>query len=129
MELGSTQVRLWYEESGSLSQDISPPAKFEAWNMIIGGGVPEIANDALFTVEVLSGGHEGYTNGPLALTARKANGKVLASRNIRSILTSKKGRAVKGLWVPNIGCAGDVTFEAKLGSMRRSVKMSFPCGE
>lgn len=129
VHLDRPQVRLWYEESGRLSEDIAPPKTLTLWNTIIGeGDVEENANDALFTVHVRTTGEQNVDQ-PLLLTATDKAGKTLAQRTFKSILTSKEGDAVLPLWVRDIGCAGTVVFSARIGTERQSFSIDFPCGE
>ena len=127
--LANPAVRLWYEETGRLSQNIVQIRDFNLWNSIIGeGSAEENANDALFTVEVRTNGQQNV-DGPLTLSAQDSNGKVLASRTIRSLLTSDVGRMNAALWVRDVGCAGAVTFSASLGASRQRAVLNFNCGE
>ncbi|MGE3692198.1 MAG: hypothetical protein AB7F98_12555 [Novosphingobium sp.] len=127
--LANPSVRLWYEGTGRLSDNIAPPREFPLWNTIIGAGAAEEnANDALFTVEVRTRGQQNVSQ-PLALTATDARGKVLASRTLRGVLTSEAGRMTAALWVRDIGCAGAVTFVAQMGTRRQTVRLDFDCGE
>lgn len=65
--ISNPSVRLWYEETGRLSDDIAPPREFNLWNTIIGeGDAEEHANDALFTVELHSDGEQNIAQ-PLTL--------------------------------------------------------------
>ncbi|OHB30102.1 MAG: hypothetical protein A2790_05010 [Phenylobacterium sp. RIFCSPHIGHO2_01_FULL_69_31] len=128
--LGALQVRLWYEATGNLSENIAPPASFAAWNIIIAeGDAREVANDALFTVDVISNRGAAHIDTPLKLTVRNARGRVLASKTIATTLTSTTGRAVKGLWLSEVGCAGSLTFEARLGASRKQATIDLRCGE
>jgi hypothetical protein len=130
IELGAIQVRLWYEGTGRLSENIAPPVSFDAWNTIIGeGAAAENADDALATVEILSGGHEANVPGPLIIEARDYRGRIVARRVVTNLLTSRAGRAVRGLWLQEVGCAGIIRVSARLGPMQRSVQISLPCGE
>lgn len=130
VDLGAVEVRLWYEETGRLSDNIAPPAAFAAWNTIIGSGqAAEIANDVLMTVEVTSGARAAYIDTPLVLEVWSRAGERLASRRVSGILTSEAGRAYKGLWVYDAGCAGALTFKATMGRVSRSVEVNFHCGE
>jgi len=129
-DLGPVEVRLWYEETGRLSENIAPPAEFAAWNTVIGSGqAAEIASDVLMTVEVTSGAREAYIDAPLVLEVWSRSGERLASRRVPGILTSEAGRAYKGLWVHDAGCAGALTFTATMGRLSRSVEVDFRCGE
>lgn len=123
------QVRLWYQETGRFSDNIAPPAEVILWNTIIGeGSAEEIADDVLFTAQVVTVGEENVTQ-PLLLTATDAFGRVLAQRRFDHILTSVAGYAVLPLWVEDIGCAGTVIFSARFGAESHSFPLQFACGE
>jgi len=127
--LENPSVRLWYEGTGHLSDSIATPRGFALWNIIIGGGdAKEHANDALFTVELRSHGEQNIAQ-PVLMTATTANGKLLAWRTVRHVLTSEAGRVVLPLWVSEVACAGRVLFVARYGAMTRSVTLNFACGE
>lgn len=127
--LANPSVRLWYEETGRLSDNIAPPRTFTLWNALIGeGDAEEHANDALFTVDLKSDGEQNVSQ-PLVLTATDAHGEVLAKRTFPSLLTSEAGSVTAPLWVHDVGCAGRVAFTAQLGSTRRTVTLDFNCGE
>ena len=127
--LENPTVRLWYEGTGHLSDNIATPRGFALWNVMIGGGdAKEHANDALFTVELRSKGEQNVVQ-PVLMTATTARGKLLARRTMRHVLTSEAGNVVLPLWVPDVGCAGRVLFVARYGAMKKSVALNFACGE
>lgn len=129
MHLGKPQVRLWYQETGRLSDDIAPPRDFVLWNTIIGEGeAEEAADDALFTIEVRTQGQQ-FVRRPLTLSAVDGRGKVLARRTYKSVLTSDAGKVVLPLWVRDVGCAGTVVFSAGIGVEQQSFTLEFACGE
>ena len=127
--LENPSVRLWYEGTGHLSDNIATPRGFALWNVIIGAGdAKEHANDAMFTVELRSHGEQNLVQ-PLLMTATTASGKLLARRTVRHVLTSEAGKVVLPLWVPDVGCAGRVLFVARYGVTTKSVTLNFACGE
>lgn len=127
--LANPSVRLWYEETGRLSDNIAPPRTFTLWNTIIGeGDAEEHANDALFTIDVKSDGEQNLAQ-PLTLSVTDSRGRVLAKRIVTSMLTSETGNVTLALWVRDVGCAGTVDFVAQMGTAKRSAKLSFDCGE
>lgn len=129
MHLGKPQVRLWYQETGRLSDDIAPPRDFVLWNTIVGEGeAEEAADDALFTIEVRTEGQQ-FVRRPLTLSAVDGRGKVLARRTYKSVLTSDTGKVVLPLWVRDVGCAGTVVFSAGTGVEQQSLTLEFACGE
>jgi hypothetical protein len=129
VQLNKLQVRLWYQETGRLSDNIAPPMTPTLWNTMIGEGqAEENANDVLFTAQILTDG-EQFVDKPAVLTATNAAGKVLAKRTFPSTLTGQAGGAVLPLWVEDIACAGVVVFSARIGSEKSSFSIDFACGE
>ena len=126
--VGAFKMQLYYENSGRLSKDISPPVEFTGWNTVIGeGSAEEAANDLLVTVEVRGGPGE-LIEQPLTLVAR-ARGKVLAQRKFDTLLTTVEGRTWKALWLNDVGCAGRVEVTATIGRSIRKSAISLDCGE
>ena len=128
-QLANPSVRLWYEGTGRLSDNIAPPRDFALWNAIIGEGTAEEnANDALFTVEIHANGEQNIAT-PLTMTATNSKGKILGQRIFSGFLTSHDGKVVAPLWIRNVGCAGRVNFSARFGRQKESVTLNFDCGE
>jgi hypothetical protein len=89
--LANPAVRLWYEETGRLSENILGANEFYLWNTMIGeGSAEEQANDALFTIDLRNDGQQNIPH-PLTLTATDESGKVLARRSFANLLTSEGG--------------------------------------
>lgn len=127
--LANPSVRLWYEETGKLSENLATSPNFTLWNTIIGeGDAEEQADEALFTVDLRTDGQQNIVQ-PLVLTATDAGGKVLGKRTFANLLTGEAGNLALPLWVEDIGCAGRVTFKAQFGADVRSVVLDFNCGE
>ena len=121
-------MQLYYENSGRLSKDISPPVEFSGWNTIIGeGSAEEAAGDLLVTVEVRGPPGE-FIEQPLTLVAR-AKGKVLAQRKFATLLTTAEGRTWKALWLSDVGCAGRIEVTATIGRAVKKSAISLDCGE
>ncbi|HEX8449117.1 MAG TPA: hypothetical protein VF652_05960 [Allosphingosinicella sp.] len=128
LRVGAFKMQLYYENSGRLSKDISPPVEFTGWNTIIGeGSAEEAANDLLVTVEV-KGPPGEFIEQPLTLVAR-SGGKVLAQRKFDSLLTTAEGRTWKALWLSDVGCAGRIEVTATIGKSTRKTQISLDCGE
>jgi hypothetical protein len=126
--VGAFKMQLYYEDSGRLSKDISPPVEFTGWNTIIGEGSAEgAANDMLVSVEVRGPPGE-HIEQPLTLVAR-AKGKVLGQRRFASVLTDVEGRTWKALWLSDVGCAGRIEVTAAIGKSTRKSAISLDCGE
>jgi hypothetical protein len=125
--VGAFRMHLFYEGSGRLSKDISPPVEFTGWNTIIGEGSAEEPASDLLTVEVRGAPGE-LIEQPLTLLAR-ARGKVLAQRRFDSLLTNVQGRTYKALWLADVGCAGRIEVTATIGRSTRKSALSLDCGE
>ena len=127
--LGDIRMHLFYQETGRLSPDISPPASdFAGFNVIIGGGgAEEAANDLVVVVELRTQGEQSIQR-PLTITAR-AGRRLLGQRRIDSMLTSDQGRVYLPLWLKDVGCAGPIRVEVSFGRERRSETLALNCGE
>jgi len=126
--LGDIRMHLFYQETGRLSPDISPPTEFVGWNTIIAGGsAEESADDLVVVVEVRAQG-EQFIQRPLTVTAR-AGRRVLAQRRFNSLRTSDQGRVYLPLWIKDAGCVGLIRVEVTFGRERKSESLNLPCGE
>ena len=128
--LGEIRMHLFYQETGRLSPDISPPASFAGWNVGIGeGDAEEAANDLLVVVEMRADG-EQFVEMPLRVVARGGEGnRILGERRWDSVLTSAGGRSYLPLYLRDVGCAGEIRVTATFGSANRSETLSLECGE
>jgi len=128
-QLGEIRMHLFYEATGRLSRDISPPNDFSGWNTIIGeGSAEEYADDLVVVVEVRTSGHH-FLETPLRIVARGRNNRIIAQRRFATTLTSGAGRAYRALWLNDVGCEGRVVVTASYGSQSRSETLSLDCGE
>lgn len=127
--LGEIRMHLFYQETGRLSRDISPPNSFTGANTIIGeGDAEESADDLVVAVELRSEGQRTIDE-PLHIAVRGEDGAVLAERRILSTMTSRQGRVWIPLWVPATGCAGALRVTATFGTQSASESISFYCNE
>ena len=128
--LGDIRMHLFYQETGRVSPDISPPASFTGWNTGIGeGDAEEAANDLLVVVEIRADG-EQFIETPLHVVARGGEGnRVLAERRWPSVLTSGAGRSYLPLYVRDVGCAGTLRVTATFGRATQSETLTLECGE
>ncbi|MEG3085640.1 hypothetical protein U1707_18520 [Sphingomonas sp. PB2P12] len=135
--LGDIEVRLFYKETGRLSEDIlSRKRDFVFHNTIIGeGDAVEAADDLLVSV-VLSSGKFGKpednqkgVQSPVELVARGANGKLLGRRVHPSVLTSFGGTETKTLWLNDVTCSGEITITATFAGQTKSTRFVMGCGE
>jgi hypothetical protein len=126
--IGDIRMHLFYQETGRLSPDISPPSEFVGWNTIIGeGSAEESAEDLLIVAELRTLGEQSL-RGPLTITAR-AGRRLLAQRRFDSILTSEQGRVFLPLWLKEVGCAGEIRVEVSYGRQRKGEALALNCGE
>lgn len=128
--LGDIRMHLFYQETGRLSPDISPPASFVGWNVAIGeGDAEEAANDLLVVVEVRANGQQ-FVETPVRVVARGSEGnRALGERRWDSVLTSDAGRAYLPFYLRDVGCAGEITVTVTFGSTSRSERLALECGE
>ena len=127
--IGDIRMHLFYEERGRLSDDVSPPRDFSAWNTTIGGGeAEEPANDLLIVTELITQGEQNVLT-PLRVVARGERGRVLAERRYENMLTSEAGRVYLPLWIRDAGCAGIITVTATFRDQSKSETLSLNCGE
>lgn len=137
IELGAIEARLFYKESGRLSDDIlARKEPFVFHNTIIGeGDAEEYADDLLISVTMSAGRfgapedkHKG-SDAQVVLVAHDAKGKVLGRRVHRSVLTGANGFERKVLWLNDVTCAGDVFITATFLNTRKTAKLTMGCGE
>ena len=129
VELGEIRMHLFYEHSGQLSDDISPPRDFAAWNTVTGGGeAGQPANDLLIVAELRTEGQQSIQS-PVRITASNERGRVLADRRFPDLFTSEAGRAYAPLWLPDAGCAGRIDVTVKFRNQIRTETLTLNCGE
>jgi hypothetical protein len=128
--LGKLEARLFYYQSGRLSDDLlAREEPFVGWNTVIGeGGADEAANDLLVVIGVSADG-ETFSDRPIELWVSDEDGKVLARRRFGSVLTGNNGAAKLPLWLNDVGCAGEITMRAKMGGEERTATLGLHCGE
>ncbi len=128
-ELGEIRMHLFYEETGRLSDDISPPRDFSAWNTVSGGGeAEEPANDLLIVAELRTEGQQSVRS-PLRVTARNAGGRLLGERRFVEMFTSEAGRVYLPLWIRDAGCAGIINVTATFRDRTSRESLTLNCGE
>lgn len=137
VELGDIEVRLFYKETGRLSEDILGRKKeFTFHNTIIGAGdAEESADDILVTVEMNAGkfgtpeDNHQFIDSPVEIVARDRTGKVLGRRVHQTVLTSNEGVEHKVLWLNDVTCAGEVTITATFAGKSKTARLEMGCGE
>ena len=124
------RAHLFYEYSGTLSEDILA-SKPVLWNTVIGEGeAAEPASDVLVVVE-MRGPYEGSTETPLIVEATAGQrGVILRTRRRFDHLYTEFGerRIARALWLRDMTCE-QVTIVATHGRDRREAVIPFHCGE
>jgi hypothetical protein len=129
LTIGAIEAKLWYEETGRLSENVIG-GDFILWNAIIGeGDAEEPASDMLVTVQVVSAQGERLVAIPLVLEMIDEDGEVLERREKDSLFISTAGQTVEGFWLQDRTGEGPVQFRATLGDQSRSVAVDFSGGE
>jgi hypothetical protein len=135
LTIARIEARLFYEETGRLSDELLHRSKpFSGWNTIIGeGDAEEHADDLLVTVRMEpSGGaaqDQKSVDAPLTLSAYDRRGKLIGQRTYDHLLTSDVGRVSKPLWLPSVGCIGDLRIVAGYNGEQKSAVLTLGCGE
>lgn len=127
--LEAVTMRLAYEGTGTLSDNIAPPAQFSGFNTVIGeGSAAEPANDILVTAVLAA---PGETNGEekLVIVARRTSDrKVLAGRIIEHPFVGKAGKSYRSILIQDATCDG-VEVTVTYGKQRKIAAVPFKCGE
>lgn len=135
--MGDVEVRLFYKETGRLSDNVLGRKKdFTFHNTVIGeGDAEESADDVLVSVAMSAGkfgtpeDNHKFVNSPVELVARDRTGRILGRRKHDSVLTSYAGKDVKVLWLNDVTCTGEVTITALYAGKSKSTKVVMGCGE
>jgi|tagenome__1003787_1003787.scaffolds.fasta_scaffold20933079_3 hypothetical protein len=137
IEMSDIQARLFYSETGRLSDDLLARKKqFVFWNTIIGeGDAEENADDLLVSVTLSAGKfgtpeeNEQNLDAPLTIKATDEKGQVLGMRTARNLLTGRRGSTTVGLWLNDVTCAGAVTVQARYADQVKTAVLKMACGE
>ena len=128
--LSGLEVRLFDKESGVLTDDVLDENKsFSGWNMIIGEGGAPAAEDILILAPVVSLNGGVFSETPLRIEVRDADGALVASRDFGASLTGADGRDYKVLWLNDAACMGELTVSATMGLARQEATLNLMCGE
>jgi hypothetical protein len=121
--LGDIRMYLFYNGTGQLSEDVSPPSDFAGWNTTIR------ADDLLIVADIRTTGEQFVSAPELRIVARGPRNRILGQRRFRGILTSDEGHAYLPLWINDVTCAGDVHVTVTYGSQTRTETIALHCGE
>jgi hypothetical protein len=124
------RVQLFYERSGTLSEDFTKVKDVSFWNTIIGEGIAkEPANSFLVSV-VLRGKPASFVESErvvVTVFVESKKSKVL-QRRFDSFLFGDEGRVVKPVFVENQTCA-PIRISARSKANTKTMTLPFKCGD
>ena len=127
--IAKIEARLWYEETGRLSDNVLTEG-FTLWNSIIGeGSAEEAASNVLVSVKVTSQDGERFVTIPLVVELVGEDGETLQSQTADGLLTSDQGHSVQAFLFKDATCLGEIQIRATLGPATHSAPVVFACGE
>jgi hypothetical protein len=129
-QIEDIRVQLFYERSGTLSEDLTKLKKLSLWNTVIGeGDAKEPANSFLVSVDIRGKPDSFVKQESIAVTVfDKAKKTMVMQRRFDGLLFGKDGRLVKPVFVENRTCAPiEITARGKSGA--KTVTVPFACGE
>ena len=125
IEVVSLEVNLFYNESGSLSEDIVEAKDFILWNTIIGEGSAAEPSDRFLLKIKFSGPKDQYISDSVELKVSDKNtGKVVYTENYSGFLFTDQGFAYRASMVSGQNCKSLVIG---VGNYKRNIE--FHCGE
>ncbi|MBJ67152.1 MAG: hypothetical protein CME28_03995 [Gemmatimonadetes bacterium] len=125
VEVESVDVYLFYNESGSFSENILEAEEFILWNTVVGGGSAEEPSDRFLIRVQLKGSKNTYATDPVALAVKaKESGEVLYTETYAGFQFMEAGIAYRASMVAGHNCQPLVI---EVGSVRRA--LPFRCGE
>ena len=125
VEVESIGVHLFYNESGSFSENILEAEEFVLWNVIVGGGSAAEPSDRLLVKVRLKGPKDTYATAPVELTVRAVDSEdVLYAETYAGFQFAETGIAYRASMIAGHNCQ-PLVIEA--GTVRRIVP--FRCGE
>jgi len=129
VEIEDISMRLFYESSGELSEDITAIDDFAGWNTVIGeGSAREPADNMLVTVVLKTTRHDYIDDQPLFVWAQSGDATIFKSAQA-SYLTGYDGYVRLPFWLTDIGCAGKLEFTARIGEQIKTETLELHCGE
>lgn len=125
VEVESVDVYLFYNESGSFSENILEAEEFVLWNTVAGGGSAEEPSDRFLVKVRLKGPKNTYATAPVELTVRvEESEEVLYTETYAGFQFTETGIAYRASMIAGHNCQPLVI---EVGSVRRA--LPFRCGE
>jgi hypothetical protein len=98
-------ARLFYENTGSLSEDILAKPNLNLWNTIIGEGESGgPSRSTLITVEVDGDGSPNAVHKEVLTVVTQEKGKPEIRHIVRNLFFENSGKSFQGVWLNDTGC-------------------------
>jgi len=125
VEVESVDVYLFYNESGSFSENILEAEEFVLWNTVAGGGSAEEPSDRFLIRIQLKGSKNTYVTDPVALAVKtEESEEVVYTETYAGFQFTEAGIVYRASMVAGHNCQPLVI---EVGSVRRA--LPFRCGE
>ena len=125
VEVESVDVYLFYNESGTFSENILEAEEFILWNTVAGGGSAEEPSDRFLIRIQLKGSKNTYATDPVALAVKtEESEEVVYTETYAGFQFTEAGIAYRASMVAGHNCQPLVI---EVGSVRRA--LPFRCGE
>ena len=125
VEVSSIEVRLFYNGSGTFSEDIIDNKEFILWNTIIGEGSAKEPSDRFYIKVKIAGSVDTYSDETINLLVQsKETGKVLYSEKFNRFLFSKSGTTYRAIMLADYNCEPLIISVGKVSKL-----LEFHCGE
>jgi hypothetical protein len=124
------RVQLFYEHSGTLSDDLTKVKDLSLWNTIISEGIAKEPADSFLVSVVLRGKPASFEQSERVVVTvfdESKKSKVL-QRRFDSFLFGDEGRVVKPVFVENRTCM-PIRISARSKSNAKTINLPFKCGE
>lgn len=130
-KIASVNAYLFYNHSGSFSENVIDNPDFVFWNAIIGEGSAKEPSDAVLVDVEIEGSAGSYESRNIQLEVSEA-GQVVLKKSLDIGILSDEGRYHAGFWLYETGCA-PVKLTVKILGQEEEVKIikeiPFACGE
>jgi|KBSSwiStaDraftv2_1062776.scaffolds.fasta_scaffold18837_2 hypothetical protein len=132
-KIAAIEVRFFDPEKGDFTGDVlNKEGLYAGWNTFLregNGGV--VRGDALVLVKVELpdwSNRSFVIDGPLTITAR--NGKKVVAHRVFTRIDLLDSKIVsRALYLPDIGCTGEIVISAALAGQTKKARMIMSCGE
>lgn len=130
-KIASVKAYLFYNHSGSFSENVIDNPDFVFWNTIIGEGSAKEPSEAVLVDVVIEGPPGSYEPRSVELSATDASGSIL-KKSLDIGILSDKGEYHAGFWLYETGCVPvrlTVKILGQSGEVKIIKEIPFACGE